>query len=745
MNDSPFDRTLPSAGDPAGPAESAAVERAMADQREQWGRGDRAPVEAILEQFPALRDDDEGLLCLIFNEVILREGLGESPRPEEYQGRFPRLAASIALQFAVDQALRPDSHGSATIPAPANGPGDANAAQGTAPSLPGYEILAELGRGGMGVVYKARQLGFNRVVAVKMILAGANLADRKQRFRVEAEAVARLQHPHIVHVYEVGEQDGVPFFSMEFCPGGGLDRKLNGTPLPPREAAPLVENLARAFHAAHQAHVVHRDLKPANVLLTGDGSPKVTDFGLAKKLDGEGGQTQSGSIMGTPSYMAPEQAGGRWGEVGPAADVYSLGAILYECLTGRPPFKAASLLETLAQVAADDPVPPRRLQPKTPRDLETICLKCLEKAPARRYPTALALADDLRRFQAGEPVRARPVKAPERAWKWVRTHKALAALAAAALVTLPAGVVWTVLAVAQSRDLSRQGEEDLNEASKLLAEGRWAEARAAVRQGQDRLGRAGSADLLRKAGRLADDVETAARLEEAPLLRTEPGREGWDFEGVNRAYREAFTGYGLEPVASDPDVAAARVGASAIKDRLTQALDDWLLNGQKGDDALNHWLLEVLCRADPDECRCMVRAAAMENDREELGRLADDPGAAPLSPATTILLADALTRTGSRAKALPCCAPPSRRTRTTSGSTTTSATTWTRPAGACRRRRSASCGPPSPSGRKTPGSTSSWAAPCYTGRSSRRRRPTTGGRSKSGPTSPSPTPPSASR
>ena len=248
-----------------------------------------------------------------------------------------------------------------------------------------YELLAELGRGGMGVVYKARQASLKRLVALKMILAGghAGAADLA-RFRTEGEAIARLQHPNIVQVYEVGKHEGKPFFSLEFCPGGSLDRKLNGTPLPAQEAAQLVETLSGAMHAAHQAHVIHRDLKPANVLLTSDGTPKITDFGLAKKID-EAGQTGSGSIMGTPSYMAPEQAGGKSKELGPACDVYALGAILYELLTGRPPFKAATPLDTLLQVIGDDAVPVRQLQPKCPADLETICHKCLQKEPARRY------------------------------------------------------------------------------------------------------------------------------------------------------------------------------------------------------------------------------------------------------------------------------------------------------------------------------------------------------------------------
>jgi tetratricopeptide (TPR) repeat protein len=308
--------------------------------------------------------------------------------------------------------------------------------------VPGYEVLGELGRGGMGVVYRARQVAAGRVVALKMILGGSHAGEGELlRFRTEAEAIARLQHPHIVQVYEVGQHQGLPFFSLEYCGGGTLDKKLAGTPLPPGEAARLVETLARAVQAAHDRQVIHRDLKPANVLLTEDGTPKVTDFGLAKKLD-KAGQTQSGSILGTPSYMAPEQAGGRRQDVGPAADVYALGAILYECLTGRPPFKAATPLDTVLQVLSEEPVPPRRLQGKTPRDLETITLKCLQKDPRKRYASARELAEDLRRFTAGEPIRARPAAWWERGAKWVRRRPAVAGLlaaCAAAVLTLAAG------------------------------------------------------------------------------------------------------------------------------------------------------------------------------------------------------------------------------------------------------------------------------------------------------------------
>ncbi len=296
--------------------------------------------------------------------------------PERLAELRQHVEAVAAMQALVDGANRQSAAESLSSEAPTLAPrppadswetrtaGPSSAAAGKGgqdtralPQVPGYEILGELGRGGMGVVYKARQTALKRVVALKMILAGAHAgAGEVQRFRAEAEAVARLQHPGIVQVYEVGEHEGLPFFSLEFCPGGSLDRKLAGTPLKPKDAAQLVETLARAMHAAHEKNVLHRDLKSANVLLSESGQPKITDFGLAKKLD-EAGQTASGAIMGTPSYMAPEQAGGKSGQLGPAADIYALGAILYEALTGRPPFKAATALDTVMQVVADEPVP----------------------------------------------------------------------------------------------------------------------------------------------------------------------------------------------------------------------------------------------------------------------------------------------------------------------------------------------------------------------------------------------------
>jgi eukaryotic-like serine/threonine-protein kinase len=350
------------------------------------------------------------------------------------------------------------------------------------PEIPGYHILGELGRGGMGVVYKAEQLALKRVVALKIVLA-STLARPKRliRFRMEAEAVARLQHPNIVQIYEVGEHDGVPFFTLEYVAGGSLASK-RGQPGP--VIAGIMRALAQAIHAAHQRGILHRDLKPANVLLTADGAPKVTDFGLAKQLDQDSGHTQAGDVMGTPSYMAPEQAAGKIKELGVWTDVYSLGAILYELLTGRPPFKGKTMLDTLELVRSQEPVPPRHFQPKTPRDLEIICLKCLEKEPGKRYASADALAEDLRRFLAHEPILARATTAWEQAVKWGRRRPALVGLIGLGTFTVVSLFAGALVFARQEYNRAEK-ETALHAAAELErshAEENFAHARAAVDQ-----------------------------------------------------------------------------------------------------------------------------------------------------------------------------------------------------------------------------------------------------------------------
>src|SRR5262245_8933806 len=411
--------------------------------------------------------------------------------------------------------------------------GSEGAASGTPdgpPVLPGYEIEGVLGRGGMGVVYKARHLALKRLVALKMILAGGHAGEEeRQRFRAEAEAVARLQHPNIVQIHEVGEHAGLPFFALEFLDGGSLARKLSGQPLPPREAAQVVELLASATHLAHSRNVVHRDLKPANILLTTDGTPKISDFGLAKQLDADSGQTRTGAVMGTPSYMAPEQATGQARVAGPLADVYSLGAILYECLTGRPPFKGATPLETLDQVRTAEPASPRLLQPKVPVDLETVCLKCLAKEPEKRYPSARELCDDLDRFLRGEPVTARPVGALERAWRWCRRNQAVASLAASVALILIVGLLVSILATIHFRRLAGDREEALLGADRAREDAEAQRDRARDEQRRTEralavstLGQAQSAwreGNVARALRLCEEVPPAARFWEWHHLR----------------------------------------------------------------------------------------------------------------------------------------------------------------------------------------------------------------------------------
>jgi WD40 repeat protein/tRNA A-37 threonylcarbamoyl transferase component Bud32 len=381
-----------------------------------------------------------------------------------------------------------------------------------------YELLERLGKGGMGVVYKARQPNLHRLVALKRILSGAHAScEELARFQTEATDLAHLRHPNIVHIYETGEDENCRYFAMEFVDGGSLARQLDGAPLPPRRAAELVQTLARAIHHAHEQGIVHRDLKPANVLLTIDGVPKISDFGLAKCLGSEGGYTEPGAILGTPSYMAPEQAEGRNHEIGPVTDIYGLGAILYELLTGRPPFRGTSAPDTLHQVRCQEPVPPSRLQPKVPRDLETICLKCLQKEPHKRYASALGLAEDIQRCLRGEPILARPVGRAERLWRWCRRNPALAAASGLAAVFLVfAAAVSTIFAISQSRSTellsdalaaSEQNRQELVQAFKRSARITLAQGLNLCEQG----------DASRGVLWLAHSLEMATQAEDADL------------------------------------------------------------------------------------------------------------------------------------------------------------------------------------------------------------------------------------
>jgi tetratricopeptide (TPR) repeat protein/tRNA A-37 threonylcarbamoyl transferase component Bud32 len=444
----------PGASDPAAPPD-VTVDRAPIAERpasrdptptepDQSG-GAQAPTDADGPKPP-----DRPATCEVATQPIADSAVTTDLIPPRSIGPIRADAIDAAngeatdLEPSVDVDRTSTRSGPSTdVPRPS--PGRSGASQ---PEIPGYEILGKLGAGGMGVVYKARQRGLNRLVALKMILGGTQArVDHLARFRIEAEAVARLRHPNILQIYDIGEVDGLPFVSLELLEGGDLDDRLEGTPQPGRSGSELVATLARAVHAAHEAGIIHRDLKPTNILFTEEGVPKITDFGLAKRLESDSRQTETGQIMGTPSYMAPEQARGHTTDVGPAADTYALGAILYQVLTGRPPFMGETPLETVRQVTDDEPVAPSRLVPRVPRDLETICLKCLQKEPKKRYASAQELADDLDRYRSGNPIQARRTPVWERGWKWSKRRPGQATAAAAGFLLFIGLIVGSIVYV----------------------------------------------------------------------------------------------------------------------------------------------------------------------------------------------------------------------------------------------------------------------------------------------------------
>jgi len=396
-----------------------------------------------------------------------------------------------------------------------------------------YELLGELGRGGMGVVYKALHRRLNRLVALKMIRGGVHADDIQiVRFKIEAEAVAALHHPNILQIYDVGEANGMPYVALELLEGGSLADRLKGTALPPRKAAEWMVPLALAMDTAHQAGIVHRDLKSANILFTADGIPKITDFGLAKRLEEDEGHTHTGQVMGTPSYMAPEQARGDTKSVGPAADIYALGAMLYEMVTGRPPFKGISAMETVKQVIDREPVAPSRIQFRVPRDIETICLKCLQKEPRKRYATAREMADDLNRYLAGEPIRARRTSQLERGFKWARRRPAVAALVAIAILGVIAGLSTGVWYWSHRRALERFAEQHLaqlrEETANDLIRAQQAVSKNDLNHGHevlitrkeilDRENRGGLENLYDQTSQMLAEVEKAQETDRARLV-----------------------------------------------------------------------------------------------------------------------------------------------------------------------------------------------------------------------------------
>ncbi len=572
-------------------------------------------------------------------EELLEELLNSGATPEEACRTCPELLPQVRAGLQRLRAL--EAEVGALFPDSSVGDG-ATPPTAELPHIRGYEVQAVLGRGGVGVVYKAWHLRLHRAVALKMLLAGAYARPVElERFLREAEAVAGLRHANIVQVYDVGDLDGRPYFTMEFVEGGSLAQKVAGTPLPAGQTAALTATIAEAVHVAHHSGIVHRDLKPGNILLTADGTPKITDFGLARRLEDVSGLTVSGTPVGTPSYMAPEQAIGKGRTIGPATDIYALGAILYEMLTGRPPFQAETALETQQQVIHQEPVPPSRLNGRVPRDLETICLKCLHKEPGRRYASAAALADDLRRFGEGRPIQARPVGRGERLWRWGRRNPTAAALLATALALVglaSGGGVWLLQQRAERRvevarldaDLRNEIRTAVVQAASLRKGFHFREARELLEQARQRQEPAGPNDLRRQVDQGLADLDLAEHLDKARIHWATLVEHEFKPTGSEALYESAFAAAGLGREGDDVKGMAARVRDSAASAEIIAALDDWA--SITPDLQRRAWLLAVAREADQNPARNRVRQPELWRDRAWLTQLAQTLNLAELGP-----------------------------------------------------------------------------------------------------------------
>ncbi len=533
-------------------------------------------------------------------QLLLDELLSSNSTPEAVCASCPELLPVVRKRWQRIRRLRADIDVLLPLPQEAT-----PQPEGTdLPPVPGYEVEAVLGRGGMGIVFRARHVRLKRRVALKMLLVGAYAAPHERaRFQREAEAVAGLRHPNIVQVYDVGECDGRPYFTMEYVEGGSLAHKMAGAPQPARQAAQLVATLAEAVQAAHTRGIVHRDLKPANVLLAEDGTPMVADFGLARRQDEGAGLTLTGEAVGTPGYMAPEQARGRLNTVGPATDIYGLGAILYELLTGRPPFRAATAAETVQQVISQEPAPPSRLNNQVPHDLETICLKCLNKEPSRRYGTGTLLAGDLLRFLRGEPILARRAGPAERVLKWTGRHRSLAASLAGGILLLN-GLVAVVVSVLVNRSvLTRMVEGDFHDVVDAEHRQAWGDARTALERAKGRLGDGGPAELRQRTGQIERELALVETLQQIRFSHSDPVLAGARISRAVSAYEAAFREAGLIDQREDAAILAARIRATGIAPALLVALDDWAWI----DESRRDWLHEVSRQVEPNATSRQVR------------------------------------------------------------------------------------------------------------------------------------------
>jgi serine/threonine-protein kinase len=533
-------------------------------------------------------------------------------------------AISVELDTFFQKLKRIPAPGSTPSVGESDGPEDARVPP---PQLPGYEILDELGRGTSGVVYRARDLALNRLVAVKLIHAGPRLpAAVRQRFEEEAKTIARLKHPNIVQIYAVGEHAGCPFLSLELIEGGNLADWMNGKPQSVPDCIRIIASLAQAIGYAHDHGVVHRDLKPANVLFSGaaEGTDKreirVTDFGIAKVLPEQGiaetGMTQTNEILGTPAYMAPEQASGKAKLICPATDVYAIGAILYELLTGRPPFQGANSLDTLMQAMWQDPVPVRLLVPRLPRDLETICLKCLHKDPARRYATATDLADDIRRFEKGEPIVARPTGIAERTTKWTRRHPAIVVSVVAAMLAVTILIRAAFVMLSQRASTVAAVEEDLREVITSQQKSEWQRARDALDRANLRLAGHDYGDLRHRLGLARRDSDLASRFDAIWLDHQKHLADTDAAELASGGYQDAFRNAGVGTLQEPAPAVAARVRNSNIRATVVAALDDW--STCAAEESLRGWVLDVARDSDIDPDGWRSRTRAVWNDGPKL-------------------------------------------------------------------------------------------------------------------------------
>ena len=432
-------------------SEQAGAAEILDDLHQQWSQGTRISVEELISKHGITSDQSDVVLDLIYAEILLREGLAERPAESEYCERFPDLQVEIARQFQIHRAVQNE-----TVALTQSVGGTSRIDSGQFPNLkiPGFEIQKVVGRGACGVAFLAMDVVLNRPVAIK-VLSGT--VDDRQQLLNEAETIASLKHPGIVSVLQVGEIDGEPFLVMDYLDGGSLADRLRRAPLSVEKTVALSLRILEAVQHAHDHGIIHRDIKPGNILLDGDGNPHVADFGLARKLDGQQTLHATGSVVGTPAYMSPEQARGE--RANEQSDVYSIGAVLYEMLCGRPPFQAASPWEILNQLLTQDVLPIRQLNSAIPRDLETICATCLETETSRRYASAQQVHDELALFAAGKPIKSRPVSTFQRMQKWCRRNPGIAVMAALLLVSLSVGtIVSTVKMVESDRNAARAME-----------------------------------------------------------------------------------------------------------------------------------------------------------------------------------------------------------------------------------------------------------------------------------------------